>query len=451
MKIFGIGLSKTGTTSLARALEILGYRTRDNLGVVDYTQGDLSSIDATILDMNDAFTDTPIPSFYRELDAKYPDSKFVLTVRETEGWLKSCKKQFTKKLSDKQNDAHNRLFMDLYDSTVFDEQKFRKGYEDFVNGVFRYFSDRPQDLLILDVSSGDIWETLCPFLGKPIPDIPFPKANVTTIRWMNINDVTRIAQQAGRQALIVYEFMQGDRFSLHGSEAGALRKLGYYLQKALHYYRKDSARGLEMAMDASLRTICKSLKGLNSRIPVITPKHSDNTPYSERKKWNHFWLVEPLDGSSLSLNPETTPSLSISLIEDGIPIIGVVYAPAIYTTYYAMTGKGAFKVKGSGDPVKLEPKGVTEMGRPPGQDDSSYPSESRHRAGPASARAALTMCMFAEGKHATQCSLANTMEWQTAAAQTVVSATGMKVTSCETGEQLIYNKEGFANNCIIIE
>ena len=149
MKIFGIGLSKTGTTSLARALNILGYRTRDNLGVVDYIRGDLSSINPGILDTNDAFTDTPVPNFYRELDAKYPDAKFILTIRDMDGWLKSCKKQFTQRLSDKQNNAHNRLFMDLYDSTVFDEEKFRLGYEDFVNGVYRYFADRPQDLLTL--------------------------------------------------------------------------------------------------------------------------------------------------------------------------------------------------------------------------------------------------------------------------------------------------------------
>ena len=78
-KIFGIGLSKTGTTSLARALEILGYKTRDYLGVTRYSSGDLSSIDLDEIETNDAFTDTPVPSFYRELDSRYPGSKFILT------------------------------------------------------------------------------------------------------------------------------------------------------------------------------------------------------------------------------------------------------------------------------------------------------------------------------------------------------------------------------------
>ena len=69
-KIFGIGLSKTGTTSLARALEILGYKTRDYIGVSSYTRGELSSIDLAEIEANDAFTDTPIPSFYKELDRR---------------------------------------------------------------------------------------------------------------------------------------------------------------------------------------------------------------------------------------------------------------------------------------------------------------------------------------------------------------------------------------------
>ncbi len=204
MKIFGIGLSKTGTTSLAHALEILGYKTRDYPGLEHYSAGDLTSIDAGMLEAHDALTDTPIPSFYRELDARYPGAKFILTVRDAEGWLKSCKKQFTEKLAAKQNEAHNQLFMALYGCTVFDEQKFLAGYEKFVSGVLEYFKNRPQDLLVINVVAGEGWEKLCPFLGKPVPEIPFPKANVTQITWMNIDDIVAVAKRAGRITLRAY-------------------------------------------------------------------------------------------------------------------------------------------------------------------------------------------------------------------------------------------------------
>src|SRR4030095_6669082 len=113
-KIFGIGLSKTGTTSLANALQILGYKTRDNIGVTNYVAGDLSSIDLDLVGAFDALTDTPIPSFYRELDKRFPGSKFILTVRARDEWLTSCKKQFTQRFADVQTEAHKHLFVDLY-------------------------------------------------------------------------------------------------------------------------------------------------------------------------------------------------------------------------------------------------------------------------------------------------------------------------------------------------
>ena len=112
MKVFGIGLSKTGTTSLARALEILGYNVKDCLGITKYSKGDISSINETALDTYDALTDTPIPNFYRELDKKYPNSKFILTVRDMDGWLNSCRKQFNQKLAEKRSDAANQLFLE---------------------------------------------------------------------------------------------------------------------------------------------------------------------------------------------------------------------------------------------------------------------------------------------------------------------------------------------------
>jgi len=200
-KIFGIGLSKTGTTSLAHALEILGYKTKDYPGIGRYRAGDLSSVDLEVVTAHDALTDTPIPSFYRELDAYFPGSKFILTVRDREGWLKSCKKQFTEKSAAKQNAAQSQLFMDLYGCTMFVEHNFASGYDRFVAGVLDHFKDRPHDLLVINVTAGEGWDKLCPFLDKPVPDVPFPKANVTQITWINVGDIVAVAKRAGRVAL----------------------------------------------------------------------------------------------------------------------------------------------------------------------------------------------------------------------------------------------------------
>jgi len=206
IKVFGIGLSKTGTTSLARALETLGYRTRDYLGVTRYIAGDLSSVNLKEIDANDAFTDTPIPSFYKQLDKHYPNSKFILTTRDMEGWLKSCKKQFTERMVANQNEATSLLHTDLYDCFAFDPEKYASGYTRHVNGVLDYFKDRPEDLLVVDICGGEQnWEILSIFLERPVPDIPFPVTNVSAIQWMNIQNIVQLAKQAGQKINNLYE------------------------------------------------------------------------------------------------------------------------------------------------------------------------------------------------------------------------------------------------------
>jgi 3'-phosphoadenosine 5'-phosphosulfate (PAPS) 3'-phosphatase len=425
-KIFGIGLSKTGTTSLAHALEILGYRTKDYVGIAQYRAGDLSSIDLDVVNACDALTDTPIPSFYRELDKNFPNSKFVLTVRDKDGWLKSCRKQFTDKLAAKQNAAHNQLFMDLYGCTVFDEQKFLNGYEKFVNGALEYFKDRPRDLLVINVTAGQGWDTLCPFLGKPIPDIPFPKANVTQIAWMNVNDVVAVAKRAGQITLRAY-----DQWHSRGPIGRMIRAL-----------RGGDAAALKRASKAADRSIARGLRTLNAQIPILSRQHSA-VPYAERVKWNHVWLVDPLDGSDAFLGAEGEFTVNIALIQDGVPIYGVVYAPRANVAYYARVGMGAFKLEGDDPPHPLHAParaGDPHLTTPPHDNHSSL-SGSR----------ALTICRVAEG-HWDSCALDNaSAEWQIAAAHLIAANSGKVVYEGTCRQPPRYNKEHLANECVIVE
>jgi 3'(2'),5'-bisphosphate nucleotidase len=426
MKIFGIGLSKTGTTSLAHALEILGYKTRDYPGLVHYSPGDLTSIDASLLDAYDALTDTPIPSFYRELDAKYPDAKFILTIRDAEGWLKSCKKQFTQKLAEKQNEAHNQLFMDLYGCTVFDEQKFLGGYEKFVSGTLEYFENRPQDLLVINVVAGEGWEKLCPFLGQPVPEIPFPKANVTQITWMNIDDIVAVARRAGQITLRVYQQRQ---------KAGAVGKM-------LHALRGGNAGALQRASQAAHEAIVDGLKKLNAQIPVLS-RESSAVPYSERAQWNHIWLVDPLDGAEAFLGIDGGFTVNIALIQDGAPIYGVVYAPVTDTVYYARIGKGAFKMEGNEAPRRLDALETL------GTKANVTPEHEKHTPMPGSR--ALTMCLVAEGRGDSCACDDPSQEWETAAAHLIATSAGKLVYDCKSKQGLKYNKEHLVSECVIVE
>ena len=429
MKIFGIGLSKTGTTSLAQALNMLGFKTRDYPGLVHYSPGDLSSIDATLIEEFDALTDTPIPSFYRELDARFPDAKFIMTLREKAGWLISCKKQFTQKLANKQNDAHSRLFMDLYGCTVFDEEKFAAGYDRFVQGVYDHFKDRPGKLLTLNVTGGDGWEQLCPFLDRPIPDAPFPKANVTRIRWTKVDDLVAIARAAGDALARAHFLMEGGK--LKDSERSGLKALWDWFAKFYMDLRGGRAYAMNGAVQAANDILVSRLSRLNPDIPIIS-RLSDVPAYQERGKWNHFWLIDPLDGANDFATDSGKFSVNIALIEDRKPIYGVVHDPVSDTTYYATAGKQAFKATGTGNSVGL---GGTKA-RPP-----AAPS-------PVPASKALTICLMAEGAHKITPTLADTMEWQSAAAHVIAGACGRQLRPCQIQDELKYNKPSLAQDCI---
>ena len=426
MKIFGIGLSKTGTTSLAHALEILGFRTRDNMGITRYSPGDLSSIDNSAVESHDALTDTPIPSFYKQLDQHYQGAKFILTVREMDEWLKSCKKQFTAKSADKQSDAHNQLFMDLYGTAVFDEDKFKAGYEKFVNGVYEYFRDRPQDLLVMNVTAGDGWEKLCPFLGKPIPDFPFPKANVTQITWIDIHDIVALAKRAGLINLRAYRQARRSDF----------------IGKALTAIRGGISGVLQKSRRTAHDVIINGLKKLNAEIPALSQEDSP-APYSTRAKWNHVWLIDPLDGEKAFFGAEGPFTVNIALVQDGHPIYGVVYSPLTDTAYYARIGKGAFKAVGSDEPRQLEAPGnpkVNQIITSPSDEQAAAPVSR-----------ALAICLVADGRLKSFSCDSPSQEWETAAAHLIATSAGKRVCDCRSQQSLVYNKARLSHECFVVE
>ncbi len=425
MKIFGIGLSKTGTSSLAHALEILGYRTKDYPGIERYEPGDLSSIDARLLEAYDALTDTPIPSFYRELDARYPGAKFILTVRNMDGWLLSCKKQFTENLARAQNEAHNRLFMDLYGTTVYEEDKFRAGYERFVAGVLDYFKGRPADLLVLDVTGGEGWEKLCPFLGKPVPDMPFPKANVTRIRWMDIHALAGLVREVGDRVYRLHRALRP------GAESPVWHERLTLLPRRL---LGALPGGHTCARQAAIRTaevlLTRGLARLNPDIPVIT-RTAHAIPHEVRKGWNHFWLVDPMDGEDAFGNAGDEFTLNLALIEDRRPVAGVVYAPLSGTAYYAMVGKGVYMTVGGGKPERL--------------DGSPLPAASSGRIAPPAASRALVLCRWLETLSQSAPEMTGSMEWHTAAPHAVARYLGHSLQAADGGQELVYNKPDWAN------
>ena len=97
-KVFCIGFHKTGTTSLAEALRMLGYSVTGPNFVEDKRILDQAlALALEVTNRYDAFQDNPWPILYKEMDEAYPGSKFILTTRPTDRWIRSVVKHFGKK------------------------------------------------------------------------------------------------------------------------------------------------------------------------------------------------------------------------------------------------------------------------------------------------------------------------------------------------------------------
>jgi hypothetical protein len=184
-KIFGIGLSRTATKSLNSALAKLGYRslhwphdpiTQDEL--MRYFAGK-KPFALTVAEEYDAITDTPAALLFRELSAVYPESRFILTLRNRCDWLDSCESFFSgPRTGDAAYEAYcDAIRMRLYGRTCFNRGDFGRSYDTHVESVRGWFRAVPAKLLEIDISAGDAWGRLCEFLACPVPDAPFPHEN----------------------------------------------------------------------------------------------------------------------------------------------------------------------------------------------------------------------------------------------------------------------------------
>jgi len=181
-RIFGIGMHKTGTTSLHAALSVLGFKSWhwDSAHSAKAIWREMNSTGrSSTLEKYYALTDLPIPILYRKLDAAYPGSKFILTTRNEKKWLESVRKHWDR--------AYNR-FRDAWDTDPFTHQiheviykqrefeptlfleRFRRHNSD----VLEYFKDRPNDLLVMNIDKNPGWEELAGFLKMSPPQGAYP-------------------------------------------------------------------------------------------------------------------------------------------------------------------------------------------------------------------------------------------------------------------------------------
>ena len=187
-KVFGIGLSKTGTTSLHKALQMLGFKSaKTPLSFISKVIGGRAN-DTFVLNAKrvykyfserrlQATTDLPIPLFFIPLSKLYPNAKFILTTRNLDEWRPSARKEMSSNVSGLVKT--NRIM--AYGAPTYTEPQYPNAFLSHERAVRDYFAHpaRRQRLLVWNLLDDPSWTTLCDFLdGVPTPpSAPFPHQN----------------------------------------------------------------------------------------------------------------------------------------------------------------------------------------------------------------------------------------------------------------------------------
>jgi 3'(2'), 5'-bisphosphate nucleotidase len=246
-----------------------------------------------------------------------------------------------------------------------------------------------------------------------------------------LEPVTALARQAGDRILEVYN---SDDFSVQ---------------------EKADRSPLTAADLASHHTIVDGLARLTPGIAILS-EESASLPYAERSGWRRYWLVDPLDGTREFIKRNGEFTVNIALIEDGVPVLGVVHVPVTGISYSACRGRGAFKQAGNGEPRairarKLDGGPVMVVGSRShrGSSLNAYLEKlgEHEMVGMGSS---LKLCLVAEGIADVYPRLGPTSEWDTAAAQCVVEQAGGKVTDTRL-QPLRYNtKDSLLNPFFLV-
>lgn len=248
---------------------------------------------------------------------------------------------------------------------------------------------------------------------------------------IDINKINSIAKKAGNEIMKIYQ----QDFNVD--------------------YKSDNSP-LTKADIKSNEIITESLKNLYPKIPILSEENKE-VPYSIRKNWEYFWLVDPLDGTKEFVKKNGEFTVNIALIYKDTPVLGVIYAPTLEILYYAQNEKGAFKQE-----KNKEPQGLPIYKYPNNNtlkvivSKSHYNQETKDFVSNLKNKykktikfvrigSSLKLCLIAEGKADIYPRIAPTMEWDIAAGQAIVEQAKGEIVEYKTQTPLKYNKQNLLN------
>jgi len=222
------------------------------------------------------------------------------------------------------------------------------------------------------------------------------------------------------------------------------------LQSQVDYKSDDSP--LTKADLASNAVIMEGLLALDEQYPILSEeeKHQE---YDERKSWETFWLVDPLDGTKEFINRNGEFTVNIALISNRKPVLAVIYVPVLDTLYVA-DEHNAYKQIGDKKEIigvkNVKSERVAVRSKSHASPEEEVVLERYDVTDSISVGSSLKFCMVAEGKADIYYRHGPTMEWDTAAGQAVLEKAGGKVyVGANEIEEFKYNKENLLNGSFL--
>ena len=207
-----------------------------------------------------------------------------------------------------------------------------------------------------------------------------------------------------------------------------------------------------------------------TQLPILS-EEGKSMEYEDRKAWEYFWMVDPLDGTKEFIKRNGEFTVNIALIHKEQTIAGVIFVPVKKWLYVGIPGLGSFKLlleelvdvdlnevlnESNRLPIDQANHVYTVVGSrshmsPETQEFIDRVKIEKGEVEIASMGSSLKICLVAEGKADVYPRFAPTMEWDTAAGHAIAKCAGKNISDYKTGEEMRYNKENLLNNWFIVE
>jgi 3'(2'), 5'-bisphosphate nucleotidase len=258
--------------------------------------------------------------------------------------------------------------------------------------------------------------------------------------------------------------------AVRSAYAAGLAILKVYEKRTFRIRLKKDLSPVTEADHAAHRIIAKNLE--SGDIPLLSEEGKE-IPYHIRNKWKRFWLVDPLDGTKEFIRRKDEFTVNIALIVEGVPVMGIIYAPCLDVMYFASDQVGAYRIRDYSNkdgeyhtheellehaerlPLKIRRRPYTVVASRSHLNEATdmfirvlrkeHPDLNLVSIG-----SSLKFCLMAEGKADIYPRFGRTCEWDTAAGQAIARVSGCTIKIYDREDFLSYNKKDLANPWFIV-